>query len=52
MLLCLMQKLSYNGSMLSSDEQVEQALQVKIAGDLILRGLGGVRPNNNREEMV
>lgn len=52
MLLCLMQKLSYNGSMLSSDEQVEQALQVKIAGDLILRGLGGLRPNNNREEMV
>lgn len=41
MLLSLMQKLSYNGSILLSDEQIDPALQVSIAGNLILRGLGG-----------
>lgn len=46
MLLSLMQKLSYNGSMLPSDERVELALQVKIAGDLILRGLCGLHSEN------
>ncbi|MDE7331535.1 MAG: TetR/AcrR family transcriptional regulator [Lachnospiraceae bacterium] len=40
-MLSLMQKLSYSGSILSSDERVELALQVKIAGNLLLKGLGG-----------
>lgn len=40
-MLSLMQKLSYAGSILSSDERVGLALQVKIAGDLLLKGLGG-----------
>lgn len=51
MLLSLMQKLSYNGSILSSDGRVELTLQVKIAGDLILRGLGGLH-SGNLEGMV
>ena len=51
MLLSLMQKLSYNGSILSSDEQIDRVLQIKIAGDLILRGLGGL-DSENKEEIV
>lgn len=51
MLLSLMQKLSYNGSILLSDERVALALQIKIAGDLILRGLGGLH-SENLEGMV
>lgn len=46
MLLGLMQKLSCSGSILSSDDQVELTLQVKTAGDLILRGLGGCHSEN------
>lgn len=38
-LLSLMQKLSCNGSILSSDERVGLVLQVQIAGDLLLKGL-------------
>lgn len=38
-LLSLMQKLSYNGSILSSDERVGLALQVRIAGELLMKGL-------------
>lgn len=51
MMLSFMQKLSYNGSMLSSDGRVEPALQVKIAGDLLLKGLGGEK-TGDWEEMV
>lgn len=40
-MLSLMQKLSYAGSILSSDERVGLALQVRIAGNLLLKGLGG-----------
>jgi hypothetical protein len=39
-MLSLMQKLSYNGSMLLSDEIVKPALQLRIAGGLLLKGLG------------
>lgn len=38
-LLSLMQKLSCNGSILSSDEQVALVLQVQIAENLLLKGL-------------
>ena len=38
-LLSLMQKLACNGHILSSDERVDLALQVEIAGDLLLNGL-------------
>jgi len=38
-LLSLMQKLSYNGSILSSDERVELVLQIRITEDLLLKGL-------------
>ena len=38
-LLSLMQKLACNGHILSSDERVGLALQVEIAGDLLLNGL-------------
>lgn len=40
-LLSLMQKLSYNGSILSSDEQIELALQLQITEELLLKGLSG-----------
>lgn len=40
-LLSLMQKLACNGHILSSDERVGLALQVEIAGDLLLNGLSG-----------
>lgn len=39
MFLSLMQKLSYNGKILSSDEEIDLALQVEIAADLLLQGL-------------
>ena len=39
-LLSLMQKLACNGHILSSDERVGLALQVEIAGKLLLNGLG------------
>ncbi len=39
-MLSLMQKLSYNGSMLLSDEIVKPALQLRLAGGLLLKGLG------------
>lgn len=38
-LISLMQKLSLNGHILSSDERVGLALQVEIAGNLLLKGL-------------
>lgn len=38
-MLSLMQKLAANGRMLSSDDRVELALQVRIAGELLLKGL-------------
>lgn len=38
-LLSLMQKLAANGRMLASDERVALSLQVRIAGELLLRGL-------------
>ena len=38
-LLSLMQKLSYNGQMLSSDERIGLTLQVRITSDLLLKGL-------------
>lgn len=39
-MLSLMQKLAYNGSLLSSDERIALSLQVRIAGELLLKGLG------------
>ncbi|MDE6662909.1 MAG: TetR/AcrR family transcriptional regulator [Lachnospiraceae bacterium] len=45
-LLSLMQKLSYNGYILSSDERIELVLQVRITGNLLLKGLAG---KNNTE---
>lgn len=38
-LLSLMQKLASNGKILSSDERIGLTLQVKIAEELLLRGL-------------
>ncbi|MCI9315007.1 MAG: TetR/AcrR family transcriptional regulator [Lachnospiraceae bacterium] len=38
-LLSLMQKLAYNGSILSSDERVGLSAQIQIIEDLLLRGL-------------
>lgn len=38
-MLSLMQKLAFGGKILSSDECVALALQVKIAGELLLKGL-------------
>lgn len=38
-LLGLMQKLSYNGHILSSDERIGLTLQVRITSDLLLKGL-------------
>lgn len=38
-LLSLMQKLSYNGNLLSSDERIAASLQIRIAGELLLKGL-------------
>lgn len=38
-LLSLMQKLAVNGRMLPSDERVALSLQVRIAGEILLRGL-------------
>lgn len=40
-LLSLMQKLSYNGCILSSDERIELVLQVRITENLLLKGLAG-----------
>ena len=39
MMLSLLQKLAYSGSILSSDGQIDLSLQVKIAGELLLKGL-------------
>lgn len=39
MVLSLMQKLAYNGSILSSDQHIDLSLQVKIEGELLLKGL-------------
>lgn len=39
MMLSLLQKLACNGSILSSDGQIDFALQVKIGGGLLLKGL-------------
>lgn len=39
MMLSLLQKLACNGSILSSDGQIDLALQVKIGGGLLLNGL-------------
>ena len=38
-MLSLMQKLASNGKVLSSDEHIDLALQVKIAGELLVKGL-------------
>lgn len=38
-MLSLMQKLASNGKILSSDERIDLTLQVKIAGELLIRGL-------------
>lgn len=38
-MLSLMQKLAANGRVLRSDDRVELALQVRIAGELLLRGM-------------
>lgn len=38
-MLSLMQKLSCHGNILLSDERVELALQIRIAGELLLKGL-------------
>lgn len=50
MLLSLMQKLSYNGNILASDEQIDPALQVSIAVNLIMRGLES--PDPKKKETV
>lgn len=39
MMLSLLQKFACNGNILSSDGQIDLALQIKIGGDLLLRGL-------------
>ncbi len=46
-LLSLMQKLSYNGYILSSDERIELVLQVRITGNLLLKGLAGKNYTEN-----
>lgn len=46
-LLSLMQKLSYNGYILSSDERIELVLQVRITGNLLLKGLAGKNHTEN-----
>lgn len=38
-MLSLMQKLASNGKVLSSDERIDLALQVRIAGELLVKGL-------------
>ena len=38
-MLSLMQKLAANGRVLPSDDRVEPALQVQIAGELLLKGM-------------
>ncbi len=38
-MLSLMQKLALGGKILSSDERIDLALQVKIAGELLVKGL-------------
>lgn len=39
MMLSLLQKFACNGNILSSDGQIDLALQIKIGGDLLLKGL-------------
>lgn len=46
-LLSLMQKLSYNGYILSSDERIELVLQIRITGNLLLKGLAGKNYTEN-----
>ena len=39
MMLSLLQKLACSGNILSSDGQIDLSLQLKIAGELLLKGL-------------